>query len=121
MRINLTLIIQFCNILITLWFLQKFFWKKLLACVFKEQKEQEQLVLSCALLEKEIEDKKQSIAQEQAQLTKTLQEKLQKLEIATELKPHTPQVFVPLRTIVPDETIVTDGVEKITSLLDKKF
>ena len=121
MRIELTFIIQLCNILATLWFLKNFFWQELLACVFSEQKEREQIALSCSLLEKEIDEKKRSIAVEQAMLTKILQEKLQKLDISTEITPETPHISLLLKNIAPDESIIADGVQKITPLLDKKF
>ena len=121
MRINLTFIIQICNILATLWFLRNFFWQELLACVFSEQKERDQIALSCSLLEKEIEEKKRSIALEQAILTKILQEKLQKLDISTEITPATPHVSLLLKNIAPDKATVARGVQLITPLLDEKF
>ena len=54
-------------------------------------------------------------------LTKILQEKLQKLDISTEITPETPHISLLLKNIAPDESIIADGVQKITPLLDKKF
>lgn len=121
MRINLTFIIQLCNILLTLWFLRSFFWKRLLGYVFEEQHTRDILSQSCAALEKEIEENKIAILNEQQALTKTLQAKLQQLETPLHHVPTPAQTQTSAQIAEADKTVVEQGVQKIAALLDKKF
>lgn len=121
MRINLTFIFQLLNILTTLWFLKNFFWRELLTYVFNEQKERDLLTESNVILKERLEDSHRTILHEQADLTKALQEKLLRLEPDAQTRVVPPQCAPSPHDVSPEPSIITQAVQKIAPIIDKKF